>query len=243
MDITRIKTPAVLAGTFVLGGGAGYFFAKKTLETKYAKIATEEIAEARQYFTTNVEKPSLEEVILEKNKKAFFEEVVDNHRQVFETVADKIEEYDQVSVTVREDFVEVVNNVFTDSDNVVWSYQDEMEKRSDDKPYVIHFDEWTETIPGYEQVQLTYYDEDDTLADSQDVPIDAVEQAVGRANLERFGHGSNDESVVYVRNEAIATDFEIVKTDGSYSREVLGIDDELQHSYRPKIRKFRPSDE
>ena len=164
---------------------------------------------------------------------------------------DKIEDGDTVSVEVHEamrvetdsTLVEVTRNVFTDSqpadDN--FDYDEEVKSRTPDAPYVITHDEYMEAEPEYNQVILTYYIGDDVLTDDKDQPIDETDATVGDDNLLRFGHGSKDNKIVYVRNDRLDLDFEILQSHGSYVEEVLGF---IEHSdHRSKIRRFRGDDE
>ena len=117
-----------------------------------------------------------------------------------------------------------------------WDYEAELRIRAEnpDKPYIIHHDEFYENETDYEQATLTYYEGDDTLADEKDVPVPDEDSVVGEDALVAFGHGSKDKNVVFVRNDKLELDFEIVKSNGKYSVEVLGLDDtenELRHSY------------
>jgi hypothetical protein len=91
---------------------------------------------------------------------------------------------------------------------------------------------------GYTQTTLTFYSGDNILADEQDSPVYNYESVVG--NL-RFGHGSNDSNVVYIRNEKLEAEYEVLLFDGSFEIEVLGYVAEanvIEHS----LTKFRNSD-
>ena len=113
-----------------------------------------------------------------------------------------------------------------------------MPTRQDDVPYVIHKDEYFNNERDYEQITLTYFEGDDVLSDSNDTPIDDQDAMVCLGNLGKFGHGSGDPNVVYVRNVELELEIEIVHSDGLYSEEVHGIpDDELKHSDRRKRRQ------
>lgn len=133
----------------------------------------------------------------------------------------------------------VVKNIFADNSEVEFDYEQELSKRAaaPHLPYVITQEEFLENENDYTQQSITYYAGDNTLADERDQPIELVDNVVGDGNLERFGHGSKDKRIVYVRNENLSMDFEIGLHDGKFAHEVLG----FQHSedYGPKIRKFR----
>lgn len=139
---------------------------------------------------------------------------------------------------LQKDFEEK-RNLF-DADN--WNKEEEEANRGPDHPYVIHIDEFFNRESGFNQTTLEYYEGDNILADEQNVPIYAPEKIVGRLE---WGHGSRDPNTVYIRNEKLSAEYEIVRNPGSFQIEVLGLeaeqeveDDELKHSN--SIRRFRP---
>lgn len=135
----------------------------------------------------------------------------------------------------------VTHNIFLDGQPVEqFDYAAEVAKREPEVPYVITHDEFMENENGWTQQSLTYYNGDDVLTDDQDMPIPNIEEIVDSANLSKFGYGSRDKNVVYVRNEKIETDFEITFSGGEFSKEVAGFN-ELKHS--APIRRFRGDDE
>ena len=90
--------------------------------------------------------------------------------------------------------------------------QDKKEKKGvepveDERPYVISPDEFGEK-DGYENVTLTYY-ADGVLTDYFDNVISNVDEVVGFDSLDRFGEYEDD--VVFVRNEKMETDYEILR--------------------------------
>ena len=88
------------------------------------------------------------------------------------------------------------------------------ESEMDDKPYVIHPDDFGED--GYECESLTYY-ADGVLTDDWDHPIEDVEGLVGVESLEHFGENDGDEDTVYVRNDRYKTDYEILRDNRNFS--------------------------
>lgn len=74
-----------------------------------------------------------------------------------------------------------------------------------DKPYVIEPEEFGEN--DYETVSLTYY-ADGVLADDRDNVVEDVESMVGVESLNHFGEYEDDS--VFVRNDRLETDYEIL---------------------------------
>ena len=132
-------------------------------------------------------------------------------------------------------------NVFaTSSDN--WVYQSEIEDRSTEEPYVIHKDEfWTEEF-NYDQSTLTYFEIDDILIDDKDTPVYNYPSIIGEL---KFGHGSEDQNVFYVRNDRLKSEYEVLLDKGSYAVEVLGLEYEQEKEeeiLRHSVSKFKPDD-
>lgn len=109
-----------------------------------------------------------------------------------------------------------------DADN--FDMEKELPLRSLETPYVITHDEFFEGEREFEQQSLTWFSGDSVLVDSDEEPIGDVASMVGTANMSRFGHGSKDENIVYIRNEKFEIDFEVALSQGTYTKDVLGLD-------------------
>jgi hypothetical protein len=123
-----------------------------------------------------------------------------------------------------------------------WDYEDELRRRTDEEPYVLHKDEFFAEEKGYTQVTCVYYEGDNIMVDSEEEkPIYNHVRTTGPL---RFGHGSGDPNTFYVRNDKLKAEFEVLKDPGLYSVEVLGLEIEdnqrvkdLKHMHEPQ--KFR----
>lgn len=125
-------------------------------------------------------------------------------------------------------------------DEIEWDWEAEKNTRTAEDPYVIHLEEFKNDEMGYTQVTITYYAGDDIMTDEQDVPIYGYLALTGEL---KFGHGSGDPNVVYIRNETTETEMEVIRDPRRYEVVVLGheIDDrykskDLRHSAVPKFR-------
>jgi hypothetical protein len=134
----------------------------------------------------------------------------------------------------------VAANVFAGSDDD-WNYELEVTTRTEQRPYVLHKDEFYADEKDYEQVTLTYYAGDNIMTTDDDQIVYNHEDQTGPM---RFGHGSGDTKVFYVRNDKNKAEYEIVRHEGTYSEEVLGLEIEnnaravdLKHERSPG--KFR----
>lgn len=140
-----------------------------------------------------------------------------------------------------ETIVEVVtHSVFAASDDGSWQYEAELARRSPDEPYIIHKDEFFSNEFDYSQSTVTYFAGDNILADEDETPIYNHAGVVGEI---RFGHGSGDKNVVYIRNDKRKAEYEVLFDPGLFSEEILGLEieknerkQELEHSNHRKFR-------
>lgn len=224
-----------LAGTGIgvaAGFAVGYFVMGKRLETKYQKIADDEIEQMRDHYQRlnlalrgEVERRRpLEELIVEKgyappgegSERVFTEEEQDAIDEANAKIpSDEEEEVETVQVETTS---QVTEHVFTGTAvDGQWDYAVETKDRRPNVPYIIHVDEFRQNDLSHEQVTYTYYEEDDILADAlANATIDDMDAVVGLGNLGRWGHGSNDPNITYVRNEELRIDFEIIRDRGSF---------------------------
>jgi hypothetical protein len=93
-----------------------------------------------------------------------------------------------------------------------------------DRPFVISKDEWYANETDYDQITLTYWADDDVLADDRYRQVSEIEEIVGATNLHRFGFKSDDPDIVYVRNHSRKADFEITKDERNFGEIVHGVD-------------------
>ena len=93
------------------------------------------------------------------------------------------------------------------------------------EPIVIDESDYSETELSFEKADLDYYLDDGALVDEADTLIE-IEDVIGYYILEDFINNDN-EHVIYVRNAALGTDYQIKKISGSYSDSIgIGGDDE-----------------
>lgn len=132
-----------------------------------------------------------------------------------------------------------VHNIFAGS-IPGWDYSIEVPLRKDNAPYIISVDEFMADEFSFHQTSLVYYAGDDILCDEKNIPIYNYKTVVGDL---RFGHGSNDPTLVYIRNHENRAEYEVQRNDGHYAHEVLGYEyeseaeqDEIRHSRNLKFR-------
>lgn len=228
----------ILAGVTTLSAGigvvAGFFFSKKKLGIMYNDISKQEIADAKEFYS----------VLHKKGEYETPESTVENLGLTEAVDALRLYRGDEDDMITGDVRIGSIDPSITGTDESDPTYdfdlEDELGNRSPDKPYIISHDEFMDNEPDYNQLTLAYFDGDDVLSDIHDQPIDDVIELVG-LNYQWFGHGSKDSRIVYIRNEKLSTDFEIVHNKGKYVEEVLGF---IQHDdNRRLIRRFRGDDE
>lgn len=220
----------------------------RRMDAKYQIILDEEIEKAKLFYKKYYKAEEFGDPAstLDPDEQVAVEKAVDAMHQYDGTGVDSPAETED-ELIVRAEKVEV--NIFEQGGDVPapkFDVEREVENRSPDTAYIISYDEYYENEPDHEQTTITYYDGDEVLADAADIEIPDLAAIGGAGNLS-FGYGSNDENIVYVRNEKMSMDFEIARSGGKYSIEVLGLqveepptNKELKHSTR---RKIRSSDE
>ena len=114
---------------------------------------------------------------------------------------------------------------------------DDMQSRTFEEPFVISYDEFSDENTEFDKITLRYYEGDDTLVDDREEPIDNVRQTIGPDALNRFGYKSHDKNIVYVRNERISSDFEIIRDRSDYNETVAGFE-----KPKTKVRKMKVGD-
>ena len=191
---------------FVLGAAAGSLATWKLIEKKYKDIAQEEIDSVKDTFS----KMKKNEYPDKLEDYPDFEEFDDSDDSDDEEEEPKPEQ--KIDRNNKPDIVEYAKILSETGYTNYAERQDKKEKKGvepveDERPYVISPDEFGEK-DGYENVTLTYY-ADGVLTDYFDNVISNVDEVVGFDSLDHFGEYEDD--VVFVRNEKMETDYEILR--------------------------------
>lgn len=189
-----------------LGAAAGFAGGWLFFKHKYEKQAEDDIDEIRKYYMEKDLKRQKEHD--EVNKK--YEEIEKDNEKLNEAI-EKIE-YHKI---VKDDIVEK-----KEDDEEVKAEKEIPEEDLPNKPYLISEEEYLEGNNDYEKISLTYFTEDDTLADDMDDMVD-VEETISTDVFNQIAE--SDDRDYYVRNDSVQTDFEVMKVDGSY-KERYGFD-------------------
>lgn len=252
-----------LLGGLLLGGSAGYILAEKRLEKHYEEQLKQELVATKEFYrllykqdefetpeqataALGVDVEDEDEVVVVEETEPVLREAVEamtNYQGRYVVQKERRDDVTGAPVASVEDRETGERNIFVGNkeiDDEEWDYDFELARRTSETPYIISFDEYMEAATGFDQLSITYYEGDDTLTDSEDKPVDDIDRLVGPEALSRFGHGAMDKNVVYVRNEMLEIDYEITKSKGKYTREVLGF---IKDSESRGSRRFRDGDD
>jgi hypothetical protein len=210
-----------------LGFGLAYRVAESRMKTKYQGLAINEISKMREHYFQKAKAAEPKPPIVEAVKERYSEVELQAIKEANEKFPAEEEE-----VGALEEMEEIAG----------WDYKYETSHRSQNTPYIIHFDEFTENEPEHDQVSYIYYEGDGALSDTRDTTVDNIDMIVGLKNLRRWGHGSHDPNIVHIRNERLHMDMEVLRDPGSFADTQPGT---IRHSAdrrrRPK-RRFDDED-
>lgn len=178
--------------SFILGAAIGSILTWKGVEAYYAQLAQEEINSVKEKFATRVPEDISSEPDPNETSKPEEKHEVSKYAKILSE--EGYVDYSTKSVTVEE-------------------LTDTSPEREDARPYVISPGEFRE-IDEYDVISLSYY-ADNILADENDVIVEDVEGTVGFESLSHFGEYEDDS--VFVRNDRLKVDYEILKDLRNYS--------------------------
>lgn len=227
----RVISAAI--GGILAGAGIGYVVASRKLSAEFETRLRDETAHMREFYeaTTPQRKKysTPEEAVRELVMPEVVEDALKNYKGNDGVVAyNKVVKEDPPTVLI--DDAGLTSNLVIDQ-NVFET------KRSEDSPYIISQEEFLENDGDFEQSTLTWYSGDEQLTDERDLLLENYADVVGVDFKVSFGEGSSDERIVHIRNEKLHMDFEVVKSDGSYAQEVMGIEETPMDS--PSSRRQR----
>ena len=159
--------------------------------------AAEEIAEVREIYRNKTKKEQNEKVDPLKVKPQTGREDYNSYYKMTQNYTSQNEEKPKRASSI--------------SDLNAFTYE-----KSVDRPYIIDPEDYGEE-DDYDTMQLTYFMGDKTLVDeSADDTIDEPDLHIGLDNLAIFDEFPGASSI-YVRNDILKMDFEILKDDCAYS--------------------------
>lgn len=167
--------------SFVAGAAIGSLLAWKFAKDKYERIAQEEIDNVKEYYKECAEEEAVDRIIINPPR----EEMVD----------------------ADEEDVKDVKNIIEEN-----GYQSDSQKgEGTGHPYVITPEDFASSNQYYDKISLSMYtggeitDEDSKLIYTSP----EIENMIGIKNLDRMGE--YERGVLYVRNDILQTDYEVIE--------------------------------
>lgn len=188
----------VVKNTFIFTAGAAIGSAVTfiLLRSKCEQIIQEEVEAMREFYSETIASEAVE----------VEQEVVDKIKDEPKPVADtKKPDFTGYATRLKEGGYTNYSDIF--------SKDKEGTQETMDRPYVIAPEEFGD-IDDYERISLTYYS-DKVLTDEDDELIEDVDDIVGLDSLNTFGQYEDDS--VYVRNDRLKCDYEILLDERDYS--------------------------
>ena len=199
-----MKCKIINAVMFAAGAAIGYAVTWKVLKTKYDRIIQEEIDSVKEAFSDRID--DFQNSIDDGNE----DEEEESQCSPNQINWDELEDLDEEEVDFTEDdrieYEEIASNYTSEKGGA-----EDMNSTAK-PPYVISPFDFGE-LDDYEQIELTYY-ADGILEDEDYHIVTDVEELIGRDSLTTFGEYEDDS--VFVRNERLSTDFQILKDYRTY---------------------------
>lgn len=195
---------------FAAGAAIGSAVTWKLVKTKYEQMAQEEIESVREYYRKR------ESDIPDSGNTESVREYYDRKvKEAIDKAADNRVKADDEEY--RQQLKDLGYNPEDESEpkeEIVEEVPYEDFDPEEDAICIIEPDEFSQ-FADYEYVYMTYFSRDNVLvADDTDEVIKDIDSVIGADSLDHFGEYEDD--VVHVRNNALKTDYEIVRVDERY---------------------------
>ena len=198
-----MKNKIINVVMFAAGAAIGSAVTWKVIKTKYDRIIQEEIDSVKEVFSDRVDnfQNSIDDGSEDEE-----EESNCHPNQINWDELEDLDEEEDFTEADRFEYEEIASNYTSEKGGA-----EDMNSTAK-PPYVISPYDFGE-LDDYEQIELTYY-ADGILEDEDYHIVTDVEELVGRDSLTTFGEYEDDS--VFVRNERLSTDFQILKDYRTY---------------------------
>ena len=189
---------------FAAGAAIGSAVTWKLLKTKYDRLIQEEIDSVKEAFSDRFDDTSDDETEEDEEE----EERSETFRNNLSRLEDLLDEDEDQDFTddEKEEYESIASNYSSEKGGVEEMYG------TAKPPYVISPYDFGE-LDDYNQIELTYY-LDGILEDEEYNIITDADELIGPDALTTFGEYEDDS--VFVRNERLRTDFQILKDYRTY---------------------------
>lgn len=193
---------------FLLGAGAGAAISYYLTAAKYEQILQDEIESAKEYY---------------RNKYGASDDVESDSGNDAEGSESSDDSIGDSKPDLQEYAERIKREGYTDyaaisGENPADKLGDLKEEEEQDmnEPYIITEDQFNDEHDDYEKLSMSYY-ANGVLTDDYDEPVEDPDRVVGMGALNAFGDAGVDS--VYVRNNVLKCDYEILRDQRKYEEE------------------------
>jgi hypothetical protein len=232
------KTIFIRLGIFLLGAGAGFLVGKKMYEEYYANIAQEEIDNVKEYYAAKYDdskwiQHTIDKAIVEGDANPKKEVVGVNPdsfranqspltRSSLDTNPNEVAKRNYhlagVKVASSDDIDDSEEDDGPDTDAAGMTEKEINPEIDRTAPYIIDDVEFSESFDHHDKVSLYYYRVDGVLTEEDETIIGNIAGTIGSDAKDAL----EEASPIWVRNEPLGIDYEIVALNKS-NAEATGI--------------------
>lgn len=188
---------------FAIGAAIGSLVAWKLTKTKYEKIMIEEEQSLREYYNKKTKVYEDSANTLHDYYNDQLKEIDEKEKKMEE---DKKTEESKIVDDLRERYAEVLKDH-------KYSIDEPCYEGGQDRPYVVTPEEFG-NADEYDIISLNYY-ADGIVSDDWGDKIEDLEAAIGEDFASHYGE--YEEDAVYIRNDRLKVEYEVLKSLSKYS--------------------------
>lgn len=230
VNMQTLERFAYILGGALIGSTATFVIARKAIALHYRDISEAEIESVKDSYDLLHKKGRY------SDPKLAFEALKEKVSEL-ESYEDKLDEngyfkYDDVDDKDPDELEELMvvgepakGDTRPDPEAIVKDILDERPAppRDPAKPYIITVEEFMTDNEHYSKNTVNYYEYDNTVSSEDDSIVQNHESFLGSEFVKYVGWNAGGDHTVYVRNENLESDYEVLVSPGSYEEDVLGI--------------------
>ena len=195
-----MRDTVIFVAGAVIGGVAAYFYAKR----KYEAICEEEIESMKEFYMEPHAAPEKKEEEKVTQKYRISDEINRAKANYAQLTQDYMEAPDPDDVAASE----MVNNPYP------FMADDSPREGIAEAPYVIAGEQFVNEKRNFDKITLMYYAGNGVLVDQTETVQQDIDEVIGRESLNHFGE--SEEDTLYVRNENLNCDYEVLYVPETY---------------------------
>lgn len=190
--------------SFAVGVSVGWFVSSRLLKHRYEQKAEEEIAKVREFYVDKEEK--VKTAVKAKEAKTEYKgepEATDAPDPKAQSSFDMSNYKETVASNAKRNY----SGYFAKDQKIITIVDDPKERSG---PYMISPDDFGERADDDYDCETYYFYKDGTVADADNNLIDNYSEIVGTECLNNFGYYPEEPYSVFVRNDKLKLDVEII---------------------------------